>query len=291
MMPANPLSPWLNAEKTQLDGLFYDIDTLSKAEKAMLASGSKAEGMVLEVGPSSAPSLKVWQGIDQCDGLEARYPAITIAGVGSSGIGAAALARNVADAFDAKVLAVVSGYGMTDLASEAIGGFFLFGGLNAMRHSMQSLGDWSSLAPQLPGAQMQPMDPGEPWQLAHHSKDVKALVELLRDRVSTRWLVGHSKGNLVISEALYAMRAAQPDVFADLIKGIDIVTFGARIAMPPEIETVIDVMGELDGFGAMNSRPDIPVDIPVKNAWHHTNTKLAFHIPVTKVLSRIVAQG
>jgi len=291
-----PVSAGPFPDHTQLDGLFYDIGVLTHDERATLSTDKKVEGMVLEVGPSSAPSLKVWQGIAVCEGLAESYPAITVAGVGSSGLGAAALARNVADAFDQKVLAVVSGYGMTDLASEAMGGFFLFGGLNAMRHSMQSAeqswADWSWMRPSVFGKPMRPMDPGEPWQLAHHSKDVKALVELITDRVSTRWLVGHSKGNLVISEALYALRAQtrarKRDDFADLVGDLEIITFGARIAMPPEIKTVIDVMGDLDTFGAMNSRPDIPVDIAIRNAWHHTNTALAFHVPVTEVVRGVL---
>jgi hypothetical protein len=283
-------------DNTALDGMFYDIGALSREERAEVrrksGPGGRVEGMILEVGPSWARSLRVWQSLRKCDSLAPRYRAITVAGVGSSALGAAALARNVADALHGTVLAVVSGQGMADLASEAMGGYFLFGGLNTMRHgvnaydrSMDALWAWAPWArrPAMPS-----VDPGQGFQLARFSKDVKALVELLDGRVEADWLVGHSKGNLVISEALYALRGADPKRFETVARDVPIVTFGARIAMPNEIARVIDVMGDLDSFGALNSRPDIPVDVTVPNAWHHTNTALPFHVPVTKVLSDVV---
>ena len=120
--------------------------------------------------------------------------------------------------------------------------------------------------------------------------NVKVFVKLLEGLVETDWLVGHSKGNLVISEALYALKGDDEERFAKIAAQVPIVTFGARIAMPRDIETVIDVMGDLDSFGALNSRPDIAIDVTVPAAWHHTNTRLPYHVPVTKVLERIVAR-
>ena len=298
-LPPNPFMP--ARDNTALDGLFYDISALSAAERDQLRRPGKVEGMVLEVGPSWDRRLRVWNRVSQCEGLAPRYRAITVAGVGSSALGAAALARNVADALRGPVLAVVSGQGLGDLASEAAGGFFLFGGVNALRHSanafdrsMDALWAMNPLLPRPAGATgatgFRSADPGQSFQLAKFSADVRALVKLLSGMVEADWLVGHSKGNLVISEALYALRAREPERFAIVAKEVPIVTFGARIAMPNEVERVIDVMGDLDSFGAMNSRPDIGVDVTVPNAWHHTNTRLPFHVPVTKVLEGIVAQ-
>lgn len=289
-----PFPALASADNTALDGMFYDIGVLSRDERESLVRSGKVEGMILEVGPSWSPSLRVWDSLSACEGLAQRYRAITVAGVGSSAIGAAALARNVADAVRGRVLAVVSGQGMADLASEAMGGYFLFGGLNAMRHGVNSFDRtvdamWS-LNPFWPKPRFQSADPGQGFQLARYSADVKALVKLLGGEVETDWLVGHSKGNLVISEALYALRAKRKHRFAEVARAVPIVTFGARIAMPNEVLTVIDVMGELDSFGAFNSRPDIAVDVTVPNAWHHTNTRLPFHVPVTKMLERIVRE-
>ncbi|MEM9312815.1 MAG: hypothetical protein AAGA34_15340 [Pseudomonadota bacterium] len=291
-IPPFPLVP--GTDNTALDGLFYDVDALSAEEKSELRRRARAEGMILEVGPSWKPSLRVWDTLAHCEGLSPRYAAITVAGVGSSALGAAALARNVADALNGPVLAVVSGQGMADVASEAVGGYFLFGGLNAIRHGFQSASRgmdamWA-LNPWIKAPQTPAVDPGQGFQLAKFSGDVKALMKLLAGRVEADWLVGHSKGNLVISEALYALRTRHPERFEKVASDVPIVTFGARIAMPPEVERVIDVMGDLDSFGALNSRPDIAVDVTVPNAWHHTNTRLPYHVPVTKVLEGIVSE-
>jgi hypothetical protein len=291
--PFSPFRPLLDGrDNTALDGLFYDISALSHVEREKLRRPGKVEGMILEVGPSWQPSLRVWDRLSQCDDLAPRYRAITVAGVGSSALGAAALARNVADALRGRVLAVVSGHGLGDLASEAAGGFFLFGGVNAMRHSANTFDIAMDTArafnPWLPEPAMATPDPGQGFQLARFSEDVKALLALLEGRVEADWLVGHSKGNLVISEALYALRASHEARFAKVAAQVPIVTFGARIAMPKEVESVIDVMGDLDSFGALNSRPDIGIDVTVPGAWHHTNTRLPFHVPVTKVLEGIL---
>ena len=294
MLPLPP-NPFLSStDNTALDGLFYDISALSAAERDQLRRPGKVEGMILEVGPSWKPSLRIWNKLSQCEGLSPRYGAITVAGVGSSALGAAALARNVADAMRGPVLAVVSGHGLGDLASEAAGGFFLFGGVNAMRHSANAfdtaVDTMRSFNPWLPKPAMATPDPGQGFQLASFSKDVKALIGLLGGEVDCDWLVGHSKGNLVISEALYARRADNEARFAKVASEVPIITFGARIAMPRQVETVIDVMGDLDSFGALNSRPDIGIAVTVPNAWHHTNTRLPFHVPVTKVLEGILAR-
>jgi len=295
-----PFLPSLaTTDNTALDGLFYDIGALSAAEQQKLKRPGKVEGMILEVGPSWQPTLKVWDKLAQCqrdgpDGLAPHYRAIAVAGVGSSALGAAALARNAADALKGPVLAVVSGHGLGDLASEAIGGFFLFGGINAMRHGANSfdtaMDTVRAFNPWLPMPKTHSVDPGQGFQLASFSEDVKALVTLLEGDVQFDWLVGHSKGNLVISEALYALRADDENRFEQVASDVPIVTFGARIAMPRQVETVIDVMGDLDNFGMLNSRPDLSVDVNVPGAWHHTNTKLPFHVPVTKVLEGIVAE-
>ena len=292
MLPT--LSSITGIENTALDRMFYDIEVLSETERDALTRSGRMEGRILEVGPSWEPTLKVWDSFEACEGLAPHYHAITVAGVGSSGLGAAALARNCADALHGKVLAVVSGQGLTDLTSEAMGGYFLFGGLNAMRHSVNGFERWmKAMARMNPWAlwtNFAAPDPGQALSPAHYSADVKALIALLSEAVECDWLVGHSKGNLVISEALYGLRSADRERFDDVAKDIPIVTFGARIAMPTEIAQVIDVMGEMDGFGAFNSRPDIAVDVTVPGAWHHTNTRLPMHVDVRRVLEGITAQ-
>lgn len=64
---------------------------------------------------------------------------MTVAGVGSSVLGAAALGRNVANLFGFDVISIIAGYGMADLPLEALGGWFNL--VNVLR----ALANWSPL--------------------------------------------------------------------------------------------------------------------------------------------------
>lgn len=213
-----------------------------------------------------------------------------VAGVGSSALGSAAFARNVADAAGAPVLAVVSGYGLADLMAEALGGYFLFGSLNRVRHAFEWLDDLRRSGEPAEAVQAAQRSLSlDPVALARNSEDVRTLVAVLSGRCRFRWLVGHSKGNLVLSEALYAICETDPERFAELAGASDIITVSARIQMPRGPWRIVDVMGALDSFGALNSMPAIATDLEVPLAWHHTNTELAFHLPVTATLRPIMA--
>ncbi|KQQ96736.1 hypothetical protein [Massilia sp. Leaf139] len=263
---------------TALDAIFYDLKVIEPAEAAALAPWLACEGALLIVPPSGAGSLRMCPDIeDFAQAGGARVRILAVAGVGSSALGTAAYARNVADAFGEPVAALVSGYGLADLFTEALGGWFWFGTLNRMRHAFEQLDDLTrgtvfDLSPDMPN-------------VAHASLDTRTLCALLTDeRFRFGLLTGHSKGNLVISEALYALREAGADGH---LGGVGIVTVSAAIAMPPRYRWIVDVMGEADWFGAMNSNPAIEVEVRPKNAWHHTNTELAYHLPVREVMSAL----
>ena len=99
-------------------------------------------------------------------------------------------------------------------------------------------------------------------------------------------LTGHSKGNLVISEALFQLQnerigsVVAPDTW--------FVTISAAVALPNRFRNIIDVMGDLDWFGALNSTPGIGIEKRCKLAWHHTNSELSFHLPVTRVFTELL---
>ncbi|WP_271025208.1 hypothetical protein [Rhizobium sp. RCAM05973] len=125
---------------------------------------------------------------------------------------------------------------------------------------------------------------------ARTSLDTRTVQALLADpRLSFRLLVGHSKGNLVLSAALHDLCKQDEIRVANLAETMKIVTIGARIAMPPLFTDVVDVMGEWDWFGEINSRPFIHADRRIPHAWHHTNTDLGGHLPVTSTLREILA--
>ena len=73
--------------------------------------------------PTGAGSLVLCGTVDDfADAGGSEIRTLVVAGVGSSALGAAAFARNVADACGTPVAAVVSGYGLADLLTEALGG-------------------------------------------------------------------------------------------------------------------------------------------------------------------------
>lgn len=273
-----------------LDYLFYDLGVLAPEEAGGLALRYAAEGAILRVGPTASGLLESWVDIEAFarSGAASSSPAaIAVAGVGSSALGAAAFARNVADALGTPVLAVVSGYGLADLITEATGGFFLFGQLNSARHLFEWLDDLTRPG----GAKAETF--AQTWgggtlETIRRSLDVKTLTALIR-RFEPGLLIGHSKGNLVVSEALFALREVDAQRVERLAKAMRIVTVSARIAMPRQFTGVIDIMGALDAFGEINSRQRIATDVKVRMAWHHTNTDLPFHLPVTATLQQAMA--
>lgn len=273
----------LRQRNALLDALFYDVSAVTHDEARSISPWLAREGALLYVPPSGQGVLKLCASIDalaRAGRGAAPVRGLAVAGVGSSALGSAAFARNVADALGAPVAAVVSGYGLADLASEALGGWFFFGQLNRLRHFEQQLEEL----------------------LEHHSPvgtvpalygdrrgdDTARVLALLRDpRFDLQLLTGHSKGNLVLSEALYALtRYDGPDL--PIATDTKIVTVSAVIAMPPVFTDIVDVMGQWDWFGAFNSRAGIPVDVRVPQAWHHTNTELPYHLPVTETFKALL---
>ena len=119
---------------------------------------------------------------------------------------------------------------------------------------------------------------------------MQTVLALLADpRAKIALFAAHSRGNSLLAEALTKLRdidAARIQAIADTAR---IVTFGGKIAMPPAFTRVIDVIGQWDWYGEMNSQPFIATDRKVSGAWHHTNTDVPGHIDVTNVLREILA--
>lgn len=280
-------APWREAaleayrrRNAVLDAIFYDIGVVTPAEAASVAPWLAREGALLVVPPSGDGMLRICPDIEDFarnGGIHTRI--LAVAGVGSSALGTAAFARNVADAFGEPVAALVSGYGLADMLTEAAGGWYWFGALNRMRHMFEQIDDLAR------GNRFEIVWPAEPMNPARGSLDTRMLCQLLTDRrFHFGLLTGHSKGNLVISEALYALRDEQED---DELGDLAIVTISAAIAMPPRYRNIIDVMGEVDWFGEMNSNMAISVEYRPRNAWHHTNTELNWHLSVREVLTAL----
>lgn len=276
----------LRRRNTALDALFYDIKCVTAEEAFYISSCLAAEGAILIVPPTGAEPLRLCDTVDdffQAGG--AKIETLAIAGVGSSALGSAALGRNIADATGTPVAVVISGYGLADAVTEVMGGNFLFGYMNSVRHAFEQLDEFFG-RPQFGVATRLSSE-----KLSEVSLDTHTLRALLLDpRLSLKLLVGHSKGNLVLSEALSGIAESDEGRAQQLADTLKIVTFSARIAMPPVFRDVVDVMGEWDWYGELNSRRSIETDQVVAQALHHTNTELPNHIPVTKVLKEILAK-
>ena len=277
----------LQRRNASLDAVFYDVGVVTEPETKTLAFWLAREGAILLVSPSGGPAIEVCLTPDAffaAGGGDAA--ALAVAGVGSSALGAAAFARDVADALDRPVAAVVSGYGLADVLTEALGGFFWFGGLNSLRHAFEGLDEATKRFTKSEPPRSITVD----W--LDVSRDTATVIALLEDpRFRADLLIGHSKGNLVISEALYALETKSPHAAALHAEKQRIVTVSAKIGMPPSYRRVLDVIGQWDAFGELNSRPDIPADYVVPGAWHSTNPEfpLGMGIKVTETLRTVLA--
>ncbi|MDE1991630.1 MAG: hypothetical protein KGI75_03970 [Rhizobiaceae bacterium] len=277
----------LRQRNTALDALFYDVKSIRPEEAFYISGALAAEGSIMIVPPSGGTAIVLCETVEEFalrGGQEVHT--LTVAGIGGSALGAAAFARNVADATGAPVAVVVSGYGLADIITETVGGHFLFGHMKGLRPMFQLLDDFAG-RPKLGAADKDDAGAG-----TRTSLDTRTVSALLADpRLSFRLLAGHSKGNLVIAAALHDLGKQDEARLRELATAMKIVTFGARIAMPPVFSDVIDVIGDWDWFGEMNSRPFIATDHHVRHAGHSTNTELPGHLAVTPLLRDILAAG
>jgi hypothetical protein len=284
--PAAALLEPFRRRNAAIDALFYDIDAIDITEIPPLGDRLACEGAILVVPPSGGPRLRAYATVEDFFASDDRATrALAVAGVGSSAIGAAALARNVADAIEAPVAAVISGYGLADLPTEALGGALWFGVLNGLRDLFEQ---WDRAAGTSAAAEdaLSRWEDGALFRLSVDTRSVLTLVKAGRFDL----LVGHSKGALVIAEALFELKRTERARSDALAAAAQLVTIGARIAMPAGY-AVLDVIGAWDVIGALNSRADIPADVVVPRAMHHTNPHVPFALEVTPVLRAAFAAG
>lgn len=282
----HPTFTTLQGRNTLADWMFYDIGALTPAELSLLSAQTNTEGAILVVEPRGpGPSVHVqkfteFRAFRTAPGDLLRH--FTVAGVGSSDVGAAALARTLANHVDAPVGAIVAGYGLSDLFTEALGGWFFFGALNRAARALSRLADADV---QDPGGASTAAGTTRPPPLGSVlSPDTRTLLRLLDEperRVET--LLGHSKGCLSIAYALRAIAGrTEGDAFARA-RDIDVITTGAVVDFPRGLDRLRQYLGALDWFGGMNSSLDLP-HTRVPNAWHHLNTTMAFHMDLRAVL-------
>jgi len=272
------------------DVLFYDTPALGFCEKLELIArfSDYDEGGMLLVRPRDAASPIEYY--DLSHDLLRENPdldAVVIPGVGSSPLGAAALARQVADAINRPVVGIIAGYGAADMMSEALGGWFDFG----LRNRAQALvAAWRR--------QFSPLRSESGDLLSRYKlKSTTFLVDepesntliniLLQQGHKLRLLVGHSKGSLNIQNACNAVvreTELDPAGYAQL----RVVTFGCGVTLPAAFSNLHQYVGTWDLLGRLNTPLALTFDSTlgwIEHRAHNLVSSNPLHMPVEALLA------
>ncbi|MBF0440200.1 MAG: hypothetical protein G8345_14460 [Magnetococcales bacterium] len=281
MFPLNMMQSW----NRMCDSQFYDVSALTGEERKDLSVIENPEGAIIVVYPAKDKRNILHYQLDDfiSELVDGQLPVrtIAIAGVGSSALGTAALSRNIADYIGEPVCGIISGMGMVDLLTEGLGGWYVLGARNMIR-------DWVSRSFSMSGIPLESSKSttdGDPFpeHFVPGSPDSLALLKILLVAAhKLRLIVGHSKGNYIIENAMegYVAFCRQQ---AKAISDFQIVTLSALVRFPSEIKSVKQVIGGMDFFGAMNSRPFLDAKtLPL--ATHTTNPERPFPLIVAKAL-------
>jgi hypothetical protein len=249
-----------------IDNFFYDTASLTLEEKAKLSPLVDREGSIIVVPPSNSDRrIRYYKSALRFMHKEGpALRAIAVAGVGSSALGTAALARNVADALDTDVAGIVTGYGLSDVMSEALGGWFAFGAADRIRYTMEKF--FGRMRPAMSAA-----------ILADGTDASTTLCEiLLAGPPKLDYLVAHSKGSLVVAHALQRFVEDPEGDESLLFERLRITTLGAVVGLPPAFKKVKQYLGALDWFGGANSSLGVMHE-RVPGAGHHQYRSAVSH--------------
>ena len=168
---------------------------------------------------------------------------------------------------------------MDDVVYEALGGWFFLREVNQLEF----------LTEQIERAAQTPV-PGllakiETYDSVGAGPDMATAKSLLRpDRLPRlQWVVGHSKGNLLISGAISELLFEGARVNLD---AVNVVLFSALTALPLGIGRQYQIIGSLDLLGGINSRLNIAHKLVI-GAMHHLNTQIPFHMNAVEQLRSI----
>lgn len=284
------------AFNSSLDTAFYDVGALTPRERNWLAAYTHPEGSVLIVHPASArqrierfsPSRFVAR---QQRDAEPLVETVVVAGVGSSAMGTAALARNTADHLGRPVAGIVSGFGVADLWTEALGGWFVFGARNALRDTFARTLDALQFQDHVRDDQFHDemrrllaSTRTDDDHFLYGSPDSATLFYILAKLgARIRLVLGHSKGSLSIENALEGVLDWCRSSGTPIPARLQVVTLGAVTHFPPEFPDVHQFLGRLDYFGMMNSRPLVGREW-VEGAGHSLNTAVPGALSVSAAL-------
>ncbi len=308
-----PLIRFLRLSNTALDVAFYDVNALiadlracglcvdtDPDDEKILRSGavidalrvleldalSNPEGSILVVSSKGPEYLTHFDDVRNfltyANGRGRAIRTVSITGVGSSALGSVAFAWNISAALGQPVAAIVPGYGMADVVQQALGGWFGFGMYNFwVKQLAQDM--LARTAPEVAhiGRRLMKTAPGHEeadtgaplFRRGSGSSDV--LHAILRELPCISRVLGHSKGALVIKNAISDLPAATTE-------RLHIVTFGCPIdEAAPRVASYHQVLGRLDWLGWLNCWGN-PPDVEILSH-HSTNTWIALSMPVARL--------
>lgn len=276
------------------DTVFYDVSALKPGEHADILRqvNDFDEGGMLVVWPTVETRRIAYYGTS--DALVRDHPdldAIAIAGVGSSPLGSAALARQVADVHGRKVVGVIAGYGAADVLSEALGGWVDFGSRNRARTLVSSVRATTGAKPMSSEEARATYQVLSDYLLVDEPESNTLVNLLLRQGDKLRLLVGHSKGALNIQNAAYGFDIDHraDDVSLDRLR---VVTFGCGITLPQRFKHLEQFVGTQDVLGRLNTPSAVTRADGfhwVEGKAHNLNEKNPLHTPLDELLEEAIA--
>jgi hypothetical protein len=316
----NPLMALLSSRNQLADAIFYDVTSLSPSEWIALKPWVDQKGGIVVVPPTNSrePIRHYKHPLEFILNERDKVEAIAVAGVGSSVVGTAALARNVADVYDFSVAGIVSGFGLSDIVLEGLGGWYFYGQVDQLRYEMErGFADLRAIVTKSFGGKGDrfldrfdfPLDDYVPPML-----DIGGLNEILmvrylnaaQPKLKIRLLVGHSKGNLLISSALNHICGELRDMMGDTtflkadlaMKNLAVVSLGAVVDLPSKLvplENQHQFIGTLDVLGRLNSRSLggnlSDAAIRIDGAMHHLNTRIPAYFDAKAVLNEYLPKS
>jgi hypothetical protein len=253
-----------------IDAAFYNVGGLDRDELRELAWIGKYHneplGTIVRVQPDrnrGRPRIKVSIAKDWCRHVDDSIDTVVVAGVGSSILGTAALAKDVADQLDKPVVGVVTGAGASGVIIDGLIGWYWYTPINRMNDYLMSFAHdvagavrFDASIVELEGDIIGPSVPDE-------------VLKYLITRPKVVRAIGHSKGSLQLGVAVEASAGTLGER-ADHLK---VGTLGAVAALPNCVDTC-QVLGELDGLGLLVSTSEARHLLPGRS--HSLNPDLPF---------------
>ncbi len=278
------VSSGLRTRNIAADTHYYDVGNLTERERARMVAETTLEGAILVVHPwGGAESDRIqkfedFRSFRHAPGDLLRH--FTVAGVGSSDLGAASLARTLANRVEAPVGAIVAGYGVADLMSEALGGWAFFRVADQMRGLMARAEPEPELTTEL-ARETRPTYPPAGGSLPGDTRTLLALLGEADRQIDV--LLGHSKGCLSIAFALNRLVDDEHAQAPRRLAETTVITAGAVVTLPRGHVRAQQFLGRFDALGAINSTLDQPF-VSVPRAGHSLNTERTLPLDLAGLL-------